>query len=205
MTMTAKPPRFGHAAISAGTLLFALGIILASCVVMYGESESIPPRVELEGSDSVAGRELGNRIPVFQQYEPDLGAYEQLGSVNSSIHSTSCDAVFLANSPERIRAITELRRRALGLGANGLINLNCSVGGFSSHDPSSAEKRDFRRRQDCIRSYGEDAMRSDSHESVGILCDQLRDSEDSDDEGPEECRYVTECSATAIKRTAAQQ
>jgi hypothetical protein len=187
-----------YRAIWTGALILAL--LLASCMadVAPRKSKPIPAGVKIQGIDGHAESYLGDQVPVFHRFEPDLGAFESLGLVNSSIHSNSCNVKYIAQSPDGVRAIAELRTKALALGADGLIDLECSVGGYSPRDLTAEEFRDFHGQEHCIRPSGEDSAHPESHEALDLECERVRDWPRLG--APAKCSYTTDCSAVAIKR-----
>ena len=162
------------------------------------KSQPIPPGVIVEGIDTDPNA-LADRVPVFERFEPSLSAFRSLGTVSARVHSEACGD--LSRSLDNLRAIRVLRVKAQALGANGLIDLDCSVGGHPTRGPAAEAYEYLRQRENCVRYYGEEAMHLYSEEKVDLICSEIRDSPVIWFEPPQ-CSYTTDCSALAIRREA---
>ena len=235
--------RFEFAAILTGAWLFALGPTLSSCnsghpfsaqrsVPATSPKDNLPPVSEDEGPSGAAPADPGSytpantgaepsewdeSVPVLAWPGPQPGPFEPLGEIMSQVHSTSCDAKHLWGSPEKKEAVAELRGYARSIGANGLIDLHCSVDGNEYHDVDvEGFYEALKRWVDCVQDDEDNDLARYDHPPHGEDCDRWDDwpGSDSDWESrrwhstydePDRCEYTTQCTAMAIKRKVVQQ
>jgi len=197
IAMATIKQRSSYAALSVSILPIALGMMLASC---REESGPIPPGVYIEGIDGDPYGDLDVKVPVYYQGEADLGSYESLGKVYSSVQSSSCRTAHRSGSPARAMAVSALRRHVLELGGNGMMNVDCSVSGTSSYDVSDEDLRDFQEWLDCVRQYGDEEMRWNGRTHTGGDCQRLRAWSHSRTYEMPRCDQTATCSSTAIRR-----
>lgn len=235
--------KFGFAAILSGALLLMLGPMLWSCssghpysaqgpVPATSPKDNLPPVPEDEESSGTVPADFGSyapantgaaqnewdeSVPVFSWTGPQPGPYESLGEIMSQVHSTSCDAKHLWGSPEKKEAVAELRGYARSIGANGLIDLHCSVDGNEYHDVDvQGFYEAMKRWVDCVQDDEDNDLARYDHPPHGEDCDRWdhwphsnsdldNDWQHSNFDEPDRCEYTTECTAVAIKRKVAQQ
>jgi len=234
--------KFGFAAILAGALLFALGPMLASCDSSLSPSaqrstagtfpkDHLPPAPQGDQASGVVPGDTGvatpantsgeqsgwdEWVPVFAWPGPQPGPYESLGKIMSQVRSASCDAKHLWGSPEKKEAVAELRGYARSIGANGLIDLHCSVDGNAYYDVDVDKYYEaLKRWVDCVQDKDDNDLARYDHPPHGEDCDRWdhwpdansdwdRDWRHSTFDEPDRCEYTTECTAMAIKRKLVQ-
>lgn len=235
--------KFGLAAILTGAFLLALGPMLASCHYSIppaaqrssagtSPKDRMPPAPQSgQASEALPGNsglatpantgaeqsEWDEWVPVFAWPGPQPGPYESLGEIMSQVHSTSCDAKHLWGSPEKKEAVAELRGYARSIGADGLIDLHCSVDGDAYYDVDVDDYYEaLKHYVDCVQDDEDNDLARYDHPPHGEDCDRWddwpgsnsdwdRDWRHSTYDEPDRCEYTTECTAVAIKRKLVQQ